>query len=104
MTIMSVVSKIFLVFCCVVRLRTAAAAVQTEKVPELDRALVQQLRDRCEQQAVQLQSLQAQFHKASMCLDVFSITTQHFCQKVGNSRNLGTRRVDCDSNMVSLPL
>ncbi|KAI3353653.1 hypothetical protein L3Q82_004898 [Scortum barcoo] len=55
--------------------------VRTERAQELDRALIQQLRDRCEQQALQLQSLQAQLKKASLCLDVFSITTQHFCHK-----------------------
>ncbi|KAG8001889.1 Microtubule-associated tumor suppressor candidate 2 [Nibea albiflora] len=66
-----------------VRGRTAAVhgAVRTEKAQELDRALIQQLRERCEQQALQLQSLQAQLKKASLCLDVFSITTQHFCHK-----------------------
>lgn len=67
---------------CAVRGR---AADQAERTQELDRALIQQLRERCEQQNLQLQILQAQFKKASMCLDVFSITTQHFCQKVGSS-------------------
>ncbi|XP_068570508.1 microtubule-associated tumor suppressor candidate 2 isoform X2 [Cebidichthys violaceus] len=63
--------------------RTAAVhgAVRTERAQELDRVLIQQLRERCEQQDLQLQSLQAQLKKASLCLDVFSITTQHFCQK-----------------------
>ncbi|KAA8594009.1 hypothetical protein FQN60_004843 [Etheostoma spectabile] len=55
--------------------------VGTERAQELDRALIQQLRERCEQQDLQLQSLQAQLKKASLCLDVFSITTQHFCHK-----------------------
>ncbi|XP_055370225.1 microtubule-associated tumor suppressor candidate 2 isoform X2 [Betta splendens] len=54
---------------------------QPGRSQELDRALIQQLRDRCEQQAVQLQSLQAQLKKAFLCMDVFSITTQHFCLK-----------------------
>lgn len=82
----------------IVRGRTAAAAtggpgaVRTERAQELDRALIQQLRERCEQQALQLESLQAQLKKASLCLDVFSITTQHFCQKVGCSRDLGSLR------------
>ncbi|XP_026219676.1 microtubule-associated tumor suppressor candidate 2 isoform X2 [Anabas testudineus] len=53
--------------------------VQADRSREL--ALIQQLRDRCEQQALQLQSLQAHLKKASLCLDVFSITTQHFCNK-----------------------
>ncbi|KAM4742743.1 microtubule-associated tumor suppressor candidate 2 homolog [Anableps anableps] len=48
---------------------------------ELDRALIQQLQERCEQQARQLQTLQVQLKKASLCLDVFSITTLHFCEK-----------------------
>ncbi|XP_044210864.1 microtubule-associated tumor suppressor candidate 2 isoform X2 [Thunnus albacares] len=66
-----------------VRGRTAAVhgGVRTERVQELDRALIQQLRERCEQQDLQLQSLQAQLKKASLCLDVFTITTQHFCHK-----------------------
>uniref|UniRef100_A0A3P9JPX7 Uncharacterized protein n=1 Tax=Oryzias latipes TaxID=8090 RepID=A0A3P9JPX7_ORYLA len=57
-------------------------AVRTVRAQQLDRALIQQLQERCEQQALQLQSLQAQLKKASLCLDVFSITTQHFCLKV----------------------
>ncbi|KAM7412757.1 hypothetical protein PAMA_020232 [Pampus argenteus] len=66
-----------------VRGRTAAVhgALRTERAQELDRALIQQLRERCEQQELQLQSLQAQLKKASLCLDVFTITTQHFCHK-----------------------
>ncbi|XP_035535519.1 microtubule-associated tumor suppressor candidate 2 [Morone saxatilis] len=78
-------SLLFILLLCVsvVRGRTAAVhgAVRTERAQELDRALIQQLRERCEQQALQLQSLQAQLKKASLCLDVFSITTQHFCHK-----------------------
>ncbi|XP_034557477.1 microtubule-associated tumor suppressor candidate 2 isoform X2 [Notolabrus celidotus] len=63
--------------------RTAAVcgSIQTERNQELDRALIQQLRERCEHQELQLQSLQAQLKKASLCMDVFSITTQHFCLK-----------------------
>ncbi|XP_077421946.1 microtubule-associated tumor suppressor candidate 2 isoform X2 [Vanacampus margaritifer] len=48
---------------------------------EVDRALIKLLRERCEQQARQLHSLQAQLKKASLCMSVFSITTQHFCRK-----------------------
>lgn len=83
--------KYVTVFFSVVRGRTAAVhgAVPTERDQGLDRALIQQLRERCELQALQLQSLQAQFKKASLCLDVFSITTQHFCHKVGYRRSLG---------------
>ncbi|XP_061636968.1 microtubule-associated tumor suppressor candidate 2 homolog isoform X2 [Phyllopteryx taeniolatus] len=48
---------------------------------EVDRALIKLLRERCEQQARQLRSLQAQLKKASLCMSVFSITVQHFCHK-----------------------
>ncbi|XP_024132520.1 microtubule-associated tumor suppressor candidate 2 isoform X2 [Oryzias melastigma] len=58
-----------------------SGAVRTVRAQQLDRALIQQLQERCDQQALQLQSLQAQLKKASLCLDVFSITTQHFCHK-----------------------
>ncbi|KAM9732823.1 microtubule-associated tumor suppressor candidate 2 homolog [Menidia menidia] len=54
---------------------------RTVRAQEVDRALIQQLQERCELQALQLQSLQAQLKKAFLCLDVFSITTQHFCLK-----------------------
>ncbi|XP_005926564.1 microtubule-associated tumor suppressor candidate 2 isoform X3 [Haplochromis burtoni] len=66
-----------------VRGRTTAVhgAIQTEKAQEVDRAQIQQLRERCERQALKLQTLQAQLKKASLCLDVFSITAQHFCHK-----------------------
>uniref|UniRef100_A0A672ZK62 Microtubule associated tumor suppressor candidate 2 n=1 Tax=Sphaeramia orbicularis TaxID=375764 RepID=A0A672ZK62_9TELE len=68
---------------CAVRGRTAVVhgAVRADRSQELDRALIQQLQERCEQQALQLQTLQAQLKKASLCLDVFTITTQHFCRK-----------------------
>lgn len=69
--------------CC--RAVRGRSADQADRTQELDRALIQQLRERCEQQNLQLQILQAQFNKASMCLDVFSITTQHFCHKVGGA-------------------
>ncbi|XP_035240986.1 microtubule-associated tumor suppressor candidate 2 isoform X1 [Anguilla anguilla] len=46
-----------------------------------ERLLVQRLRERCEDQARQLQSLQAELRKATLGLEVFAITTQHFCQK-----------------------
>ncbi|XP_057695530.1 microtubule-associated tumor suppressor candidate 2 [Corythoichthys intestinalis] len=48
---------------------------------EVDRALITLLRERCEQQGRQLRSLEAQLKKASLCMSVFSITTQHFCHK-----------------------
>ncbi|GLD53515.1 microtubule-associated tumor suppressor candidate 2 isoform X1 [Lates japonicus] len=63
------------------RMAAVHGSVRTDRAQESDRALIQQLRERCEQQALQLQSLQAQLKKASLCLDVFSITTQHFCHK-----------------------
>lgn len=72
-----------LFFARVARGQTAVSgAVRTVRAQQLDRALIQQLQERCDQQALQLQSLQAQLKKASLCLDVFSITTQHFCHKV----------------------
>ncbi|XP_028978447.2 microtubule-associated tumor suppressor candidate 2 isoform X2 [Esox lucius] len=46
-----------------------------------DLALVQQLRERCDKQARQIHSLQTELNKASLGLQVFSITTQHFHQK-----------------------
>lgn len=79
---------VHLVLCAAGRGWTVAP---TERAQELDRALIQRLRERCEQQALQLQSLQAQLKQASLCLDVFGITTQHFCHEVGCSRNLGPR-------------
>ncbi|CAJ1065125.1 microtubule-associated tumor suppressor candidate 2 isoform X2 [Xyrichtys novacula] len=63
------------------RTATGSGSIQTERTQELDRALIQQLRERCEHQELQLQSLQAQLKKATLCMDVFSITTQHFCLK-----------------------
>ncbi|XP_076137800.1 microtubule-associated tumor suppressor candidate 2 [Alosa pseudoharengus] len=54
---------------------------EREKERERERALVEKLRQRCEEQARQLQSLQAELGKASRGLEVFAITTQHFCQK-----------------------
>ncbi|KAJ3590004.1 hypothetical protein NHX12_007961 [Muraenolepis orangiensis] len=41
----------------------------------------EQLRDLCHDQAQQVQYLQAQLRKATLGLEVFAITTQHFCQK-----------------------
>uniref|UniRef100_A0A1A8G6K9 Microtubule associated tumor suppressor candidate 2 n=1 Tax=Nothobranchius korthausae TaxID=1143690 RepID=A0A1A8G6K9_9TELE len=61
--------------------RGRTTAARTGTAQELDRALIQQLQDRCAQQAVQLQKLQAQLKTACLCLDVFSVTTQHFCHK-----------------------
>ncbi|KAM9801384.1 microtubule-associated tumor suppressor candidate 2 [Neosynchiropus ocellatus] len=61
--------------------RGSATAARAEQAKELDRVVIQQLRQRCEQQDLQLQNLQAQLKKASLCLDVFTVTTQHFCHK-----------------------
>ncbi|XP_037837720.1 microtubule-associated tumor suppressor candidate 2 isoform X2 [Kryptolebias marmoratus] len=63
--------------------RTAAVLVATRsrRPQELDRALIQQLQERCEQQALQLQNLQAHLKKTCLCLDVFSISAQHFYHK-----------------------
>lgn len=43
---------------------------------------VQLLQGRCEDQARQLQALQAELKKTSMGLEVFVICTQHFCLQV----------------------
>ncbi|XP_051962609.1 microtubule-associated tumor suppressor candidate 2-like [Xyrauchen texanus] len=43
--------------------------------------MVKRLKERCEDQARQLITLQAELRKASRCLYVFTITTQHFSQK-----------------------
>uniref|UniRef100_A0A1A7YWZ0 Microtubule associated tumor suppressor candidate 2 n=1 Tax=Iconisemion striatum TaxID=60296 RepID=A0A1A7YWZ0_9TELE len=63
------------------RATAGQGAARTGAAQELDRAVIQQLQDRCAQQAVQLQNLQAQLKTACLCLDVFSVTTQHFCHK-----------------------
>ncbi|XDV31827.1 hypothetical protein PO909_002778 [Leuciscus waleckii] len=42
---------------------------------------MQRLKERCEDQARQLIILQEELRKSSRCLDVFTISTQHFCQK-----------------------
>ncbi|XP_047246829.1 microtubule-associated tumor suppressor candidate 2 homolog isoform X4 [Girardinichthys multiradiatus] len=57
------------------------SAPRTGRSQELDQALFRELQERCEQQALQLKTLQAHLKKASLCLDVFSITTLHFCDK-----------------------
>ncbi|CAL8363455.1 unnamed protein product [Merluccius merluccius] len=59
-----------------------------EAVQEGERALVQQLRDLCQDRAGRVQYLQAQLRKAALGLEVFAITTQHFCQKVGQVSQL----------------
>ncbi|XP_066555973.1 microtubule-associated tumor suppressor candidate 2 isoform X2 [Amia ocellicauda] len=48
---------------------------------EAERQMVQRLKEKCEEQARQLQSLQEELKKATLGLEVFAITTQHFCQK-----------------------
>ncbi|XP_057206988.1 microtubule-associated tumor suppressor candidate 2 isoform X2 [Triplophysa rosa] len=62
---------------CVARLGGRLEGVDAER----ERLMVQKLRERCEDQAKQLISLQDELRKSSRCLDVFTITTQHFCQK-----------------------
>ncbi|KAG7483629.1 hypothetical protein MATL_G00040420 [Megalops atlanticus] len=48
---------------------------------ESERVEVQQLRERCEEQAKQLLSVRAELRRATLGLEVFAITTQHFSQK-----------------------
>ncbi|XP_076002310.1 microtubule-associated tumor suppressor candidate 2-like [Genypterus blacodes] len=63
------------------RAERAQEVERAERAQEVERALVQQLRERCEEQAVQLQSLQVQLKKAFLCLDVLAVTTQHYDHK-----------------------
>ncbi|XP_050985776.1 microtubule-associated tumor suppressor candidate 2 [Labeo rohita] len=62
---------------CVARLGGRAEDIDAER----ERLMVQRLKERCEDQAWQLITLQDELRKSSRCLDVFTITTQHFCQK-----------------------
>ncbi|XP_062873425.1 microtubule-associated tumor suppressor candidate 2 [Trichomycterus rosablanca] len=48
---------------------------------ERERLAVQRLRERCDDQAKQIISLQTQLGKNSLCTVVLAITTQHFCKK-----------------------
>lgn len=62
---------------CVARLGGRSEGLDAER----ERLMVQRLKERCEDQARQLISLQEELRKSLQCLDVFSITTQHFCHK-----------------------
>ncbi|XP_066521977.1 microtubule-associated tumor suppressor candidate 2 [Hoplias malabaricus] len=66
---------------CVGRLGGRVDGVDAER----ERLMVQGLRERCEEQARQIASLQNKLHKASLCMDVLAITTQHFCHKSENA-------------------
>ncbi|ROL55228.1 Microtubule-associated tumor suppressor candidate 2 [Anabarilius grahami] len=66
---------------CVARLGGRSDGVDAER----ERLMVQRLKERCEDQARQLVSLQDELRKSSRCLDVFTITTQHFCRKSESS-------------------
>ncbi|XP_043114343.1 microtubule-associated tumor suppressor candidate 2 [Puntigrus tetrazona] len=66
---------------CVARLGGRAEGVDAER----ERLMIQRLKERCEDQARQLITLQDELRKSSRCLDVFTITTQHFCQKSENA-------------------
>ncbi|XP_042626740.1 microtubule-associated tumor suppressor candidate 2-like [Cyprinus carpio] len=66
---------------CVARLGGRVEDVDAER----ERLMVQKLKERCEDQAQQLITLQNKLRKSSRCLDVFTITTQHFCQKSENA-------------------
>ncbi|XP_026119064.1 microtubule-associated tumor suppressor candidate 2 homolog [Carassius auratus] len=66
---------------CVARLGWRAEGVDAE----WEQLMVQKLKERCEDQARQLITLQDKLRKSSQCLDVFTITTQHFCQKSENA-------------------
>ncbi|XP_073718719.1 microtubule-associated tumor suppressor candidate 2 isoform X2 [Misgurnus anguillicaudatus] len=62
---------------CVARLGGRVEGVDAER----ERLMVQKLRERCIDQAQKLITLQDELRRSSRCLDVFVITTQHFCQK-----------------------
>ncbi|XP_017552303.1 microtubule-associated tumor suppressor candidate 2 isoform X1 [Pygocentrus nattereri] len=66
---------------CVGRLGGRVDGVDAER----ERLLVQGLRERCEEQARQITSLQDKLRKASLCMDVLAITTQQFCHKSENA-------------------
>ncbi|TRY90876.1 hypothetical protein DNTS_021952 [Danionella cerebrum] len=62
---------------CVARLGGRSEGLDAER----EGLMLQSLKERCEDQARQLSSLQDELRKSFRCLDVFTITTQHFCQK-----------------------
>ncbi|XP_065137734.1 microtubule-associated tumor suppressor candidate 2 isoform X2 [Paramisgurnus dabryanus] len=62
---------------CVARLGGRVEGVDAER----ERLMVQKLRERCIDQAQKLITLQDELRRSSRCLDVFVITTQHFCRK-----------------------
>ncbi|XP_039516071.1 microtubule-associated tumor suppressor candidate 2 isoform X2 [Pimephales promelas] len=62
---------------CVARLGGRSDGVDAER----EKLIMQRLKERCEDQARQLIVLQEELRKSSRCLDVFTISTQHFCQK-----------------------
>ncbi|KAI4892038.1 hypothetical protein NFI96_000732 [Prochilodus magdalenae] len=66
---------------CVGRLGSRVDGVDAER----ERLLVQGLRERCEEQARQITSLQDKLRKASLCIDVLAITTLQFCNKSENA-------------------
>lgn len=63
---------------CVARLGGRVEGMDAER----ERLMIQRLKERCEDQARKLITLQDELRKSSQCLDVFTLTTQHFCQKV----------------------
>ncbi|XP_053362786.1 microtubule-associated tumor suppressor candidate 2 isoform X2 [Clarias gariepinus] len=67
---------------CVARLGGKPERLDAER----ERLLaIQGLKERCEQQAKQIITLQTQLGKSSLCMDVLAITTQHFCHKNENA-------------------
>lgn len=70
---------------CVARLGGKPERLDAER----ERLLaIQGLKERCEQQAKQIITLQTQLGKSSLCMDVLAITTQHFCHKVCQPKTL----------------
>ncbi|XP_030633260.1 microtubule-associated tumor suppressor candidate 2 [Chanos chanos] len=70
---------------CVARLGGSGGGVQVEAVDVERAVLLQRLREHCEEQSRQIHSLQAELKKATLGLEVFAITTQHFCLKSENA-------------------
>ncbi|KAF5895940.1 microtubule-associated tumor suppressor candidate 2-like isoform X1, partial [Clarias magur] len=67
---------------CVARLGGKTEGLDAER----ERLLaIQGLKEHCEQQAKQINTLQTQLGKTSLCMDVLAITTQHFCHKNENA-------------------
>ncbi|XP_076833357.1 microtubule-associated tumor suppressor candidate 2 isoform X2 [Brachyhypopomus gauderio] len=68
---------------CVACVCGQAEGVEQERV-RVQRAHVQRLRERCELQDRQLAALQDELRRVTRCMDVLTVTTQHFCTQSEN--------------------